>query len=395
MSSFHRIISGALALVILASCMHVAHAGNDSSYHRTLDRSIPVNTATRVTVENMVGSVEVVRGGGPLQVHASVVAGDSDQAAARKLAGRIRLDVTRRGNDVLVHVNYPVDTYTDYRYIPAKGTARHHGGMRILGFEIGHSSSSFTYQGRRVHVYEGKDEGVPLHVDLRVSMPAGSHLTVDNHVGQLRAEHVQGTLSMKTGSGNIDVQGMNGALTTRSGSGDVGISDVKGPLVVRTGSGDIKLDGVHGGATVSTGSGDIRGCAIHGDSLKLQTGSGDIHLADLAGNIEVRTGSGDIGLRGLASVASAQVKSGSGDIDLEGDLSGLKQFEIGSGSGDITLASANPPAVHLEIRGSDVGVHWPGLRNVESGRHHFRADIGDASGSGRIRTGSGDIVLRP
>lgn len=394
MSSFHRILAGAVALVILSLGAQAARAGNDSSYTRKLQQNLPVAADTRVTVENMAGAVEVVQGGVTLEVHASVVAGGESTAAARTLADSIRLDVKRDGKQVTVHVHYPVDRYSSYQYIPTKPSNRHHG-LHFLGFNIGHSSSSFSYQGTRVHVYEGKDEGVPLHVDLEIRVPAGLHAHIDNRMGPMHADQVHGELSMRNGSGDIAARGITGSLTTRSGSGDIDVADITGPLDVQTGSGDVKLNGVHGDASVSTGSGDIQGGNIRGDSQKLQTGSGDIKLDGLGGDLKVQTGSGDIGLRGLTAVKQARIGSGSGDINLDGDLSALEQFEINSGSGDISLASAKPPSVHLEIHGSDIGVHWPNLRNVEKGRRHFNADIGRASGSGRINTGSGDIVLRP
>lgn len=393
MSSFQRILASAAALVLLAGCMQTVRATDAASYSRKLQQDVPVAADSQVTIENLAGAVDVVQGGTSLEVHATAVAGGKDAAAARALADSIRLDVERDGNLVTVHVHYPVDRHDTYQYIPTRPSNRRHG-MRFLGFNIGHSSSNFSYQGTRVHVYEGKDKGIPLHVDLEIRVPAGLQAQVENHMGRMHAEQVQARLSMRNGSGDIDAQGISGSLKMRSGSGDIDVQGLKGPLQVQTGSGDVKLHGVQGDAVVYTGSGDINGGDIHGANQKLQTGSGDIMLDGLGGDLKVQTGSGDIGLSGLSSVKRANVDSGSGDIRLGGDLSALDQFEINSGSGDITLASASPPPVHLEIRGSDIGVHWQGLRNVESGSRHFNADIGQATGKGRINTGSGDIVLR-
>jgi len=343
---------------------------------------------------SMVTEVSAETDGGPqLQVHASVVAGGSDQAAARALADSIRLDVSHDGNHVLVHVHYPVDAHDTYRYIPTHGAQRHQQGFSFLGMHFGSGSSSFDYQGHRVRVYRGKDKGVPLHVDLAVNLPAGLHASIDNRVGRMHANDVQGDLSLKTASGDIDAHAVTGTLDMHSGSGDMAVDNVKGTLRVRTGSGDVKLHGIQGSVDVATGSGDIHGGNIHGDRLQVRTGSGDVKLDDLAGDMKVETGSGDIGLRDITSVSEARIGSGSGDVQLGGDLSAMSHFEISSGSGDITLVTARPPAVHLDIRGSDIGVHWPGLRNVESGRRHFRADVGAATGDGHISSGSGDISL--
>lgn len=394
MSSLQRILASTVALLALAVGSHAAWAGDGSPRTRTLRQSLPVSANTTVTVENLAGAIEVVQGGDQFEVDANVVAGGDDAAAAHTLADSVRLEVKREGDRVLVHVHYPVDRHTRYHYIPTKPSERHHDGLNILGFHIGHSSSSFTYQGTRVHVYQGSHEGVPLHADLVVRVPSGLAARIDNHVGRMHAERLAARLSLRTGSGDIDARAITGSLTAHTGSGDVHVTDVKGPLDVRTGSGDVQVKGLHGDTVVGTGSGDIKGGDLHGERLKLQTGSGDINVDGLAGNLEVRTGSGDIALRGLTAVKQARIGSGSGDIGLDGDLSGLMDFRIDSGSGDITLVTSQPPAVHLQIQGSDIGVHWPGLSNVETGRRHYRADIGQATGQGRINTGSGDVNLR-
>lgn len=389
-----RILISALALVALACSTHTARAADAPSYSKQLDKSIPVATNTSVTIENMAGEVNVTQGGTQLEVHANVVAGGDDQAIARALADTVRLDVSRENGLVLVHVHYPVNAHDRYQYRPTQPAAQRRHGFSLFGMHFGYGESSFDYQGHRVRVYRGKGEGVPLHVDLQIRLPAGTHASIDNKVGRMHAKALQADLSMKTASGDIDAQGVTGSLTMHSGSGDIEVADIKGALSVHTGSGDVQLHRVQGGTEVGTGSGDIDGGDVHGERVNLQTGSGDITLKNLSGDLKAETGSGDIGLRDLSTITKAHIGSGSGDVNLAGDLSNMKDFEIRSGSGDISLVSAQPPAVHLDIQGSDIGVHWTGLRNIESGRRHFRADVGDASGNGHISTGSGDVSLR-
>jgi hypothetical protein len=394
MTSPHRILIGALALVALACSTPSARAGNGPTYSKQLEQKLTVQAGTSVAVENMVGEVSVTQGGPTFEVHATAVAGGDDQAAARALADTIRLDVRHDGNRVLVHVHYPVDAHDRYRYIPTKPAERNRHGISFLGMHFGTSSSNFEYQGHRVSVYRGKNKGVPLHVDLQIRVPAGTHASIDNRLGRIHAVQVQGDLSLEAASSDIDARQITGTLQTHSGSGDIRIADVKGSVDVHTGSGDVQAHHIQGDVALRTGSGDISGGDMHGQSLKLSTGSGDIMLDDLGGDLKLQSGSGDIGLRGLRTAAQARIESGSGDIHMQGDLSGLKDFDISSGSGDVTLNSTQPPAVHLNIRGSDIEVHWPGLRNVESSRRHYRADVGSATGRGHISTGSGDIMLR-
>lgn len=392
MSSPHRILLGAVALLALIGGMPPSSAATPS-FSKQLQQSVPVAAGSSVAVQNLVGEVTVTRGGPALEVNATVVAGGSDTATARALADTIRLDVQHDGDRVVVHVHYPVDAHDRYQYIPTKPQQRRDHGLTILGMHFGSSSSDFEYQGRRVQVYQGKHRGLPLHVDLQIHLPAGVRATVDNRVGRMHAMQVQGDLTLKTASGDIDAQGITGTLDGHSGSGDLKVEGINGATNLHTGSGDVSLRNVRGDVAVATGSGDIDGGKLDGTHIKLETGSGDIKLDDLAGDLKAESGSGDIGLRDLRSVTSARVDSGSGDIRIEGDLSGLKHFDISSGSGDITLRTAQPPAVHLRANGSDIEVDWSGAQNVKTSRRHYNADFGDAGGQGRISTGSGDIRL--
>ncbi len=397
MGTNRRTLLALLAALALYSIVPSTLAAPKQIFSKNIERTAVVSNDARVSIENLVGQVSIRQGGPQLQVKATVVAGGDDKDAARTLADSIRLDVTQHAGQVLVHVHYPVQDHDSYQYIPTHPVKAHQGGLHFLGMHIGFSnaSSDLEYQDSRVAVYQGRDQGVPLHVDLLVNLPAGVHAQVVNQVGLLEASDLRNDLQLKSASGDMTVQGLIGDLGTHSGSGDATILQVQGTLDVHTGSGDIDLNGLQGSVRVLTGSGDITGGQLKGPSSQLHTGSGDIRLDGIAGDIVLDTSSGDIKLNGLAQVKRARINCGSGDIMLDGDLSSMQDFTLRSGSGDITLNSANPPAVHLDIQGSDIEAHWPDMHHVESGRRYLRADIGAASGNGRISTGSGDVTLRP
>ncbi len=397
MGTNRRTLLALLAALAFCSIVPSTLAAPKQTFSKNLERTATVSTDARVSIENLVGQVRIRQGGPQLQVKATVVAGGDDKDAARALADTIRLDVTQHAGQVLVHVHYPVQDHDSYQYIPTHPVKTHQGGLHFLGMHFGfsNSSSDLEYQDTRVAVYQGKDRGVPLHVDLLVNIPAGVHAEVVNQVGLLEASNLHNNLQLKSASGDMTVRGLIGDLGTHSGSGDAHIAQVQGTVDAHTGSGDIDLNAIQGSARVHTGSGDITGGPLKGPSSELHTGSGDIRLDGLAGALKLDTGSGDIKLNGLAQVTRARIDCGSGDIMLDGDLSTMQDFTLRSGSGDITLNSANPPAVHLDIQGSDIDAQWPDMRHVESGRRYLRADIGAASGNGRISTGSGDVTLRP
>lgn len=394
MQSFIRVFAFLSALVLLGGCAPSNQARPNTTVTRTLDKTLAIPPDTRVSVQNLAGHVRISQGGPRLQVTATVVAGGKDQASARALADTNRLDVRHSHNQILLHVDYPVDRHDSYQYIPTHPEQQAHGGVHVLGFDMSFSSSSLTYQDRTVRVYQGKSGGVPLHVDLNVKLPAGTHAELANHVGRIQAQNLKNTLVLRTDSGDISTRAITGDLSVTSGSGDIRLADQHGSTGVHTGSGDVTARGITGAVDLHTGSGDIKGRALHGDSLAMETGSGDIDLQDIGGALKLETGSGDITLNGIRDVSNARIQCGSGDILMRGNLSGMQTFDMHTGSGDVTLITSNPPAVHLDIHASDINPHWPDIRNAHTGRRRFSGDIGAASGQGRIRTGSGDVTLK-
>lgn len=378
MQSIIRGLLLASALILLGACAPPNETRPSKTVIKTLNNMQTIPTGARVSVENLVGHVQISQGGSELQVTATVVAGGKDQAAAQALADTIEVKFSHNQNQILVHVDYPVGEHDSYQYIPTHPPKNVDDGLRVLGFNIGISSSrsSLTYQDHDVHVYQGKSGGVPLHVDLDVKLPTGANAELINHVGRIQAQGLQNTLTLITDSGDVSVQAITGDLSLKSGSGDIRITDQ------------------HGSVNVHTGSGDVTGNGLHGDSLTMNAGSGDIELKDIGGALKFGTGSGDITLDGLGKVSNAQIECGSGDIELRGDLSGIRAFDLQTGSGDVTLTTSKPPTVSLDINASDITANWPNLRNTQSSRRHFNAEVGAATGEGRIRTGSGDVTLK-
>lgn len=144
------------------------------------------------------------------------------------------------------------------------------------------------------------------------------------------------SLTLNSGSGDIDLDGVHADVKTNLGSGDVKVASVTGDLSFNTGSGDIQLKDTQGDLAFNTGSGNIRAQGGTG-TFRLNAGSGDIELSGVKGTFEVNTGSGDIESRDISLTGGGKFNSGSGDATIE--LSGSLDHSIGvaSGSGNATL----------------------------------------------------------
>ncbi|HEX7339899.1 MAG TPA: DUF4097 family beta strand repeat-containing protein, partial [Rhodanobacteraceae bacterium] len=361
----------------------------------TLTNTQHVPVGTRVEVENLLGHITVKQGGPTFSVTATVVAGGKNQQAAQALADLVGIRVRHDHDGMVIHVHYPTDQYTSYQYVLPKGAEANKHAIHFLGMTFHGSSSisSMKYQRTHVTVYQGHDKGVPLHVDLVVSMPVDSHAKIDNRVGAIKAADLKGSLSLENDSGDITASRVSGQLQIDVDSGDTLASDITGPLKIESDSGDVTVKAVNGTTTVKADSGDIRATRLDGDQLELDSDSGDIVVSGASGTLHADADSGDVRIDGLGTVPYLKAKSDSGDIHVSGNLAGVASFKLASDSGDVTLTSSQPPAVHLDISATDIRVNWPGVRNMQSRDGHYSADIGAATGQGRISTDSGDVTL--
>lgn len=384
-----------LAFVLLTGCASALAGQPASTVHKSLSTTQAVPSGTTIRIENLVGQVTVQQGASQLEVTAAVVAGGKDQAAAQALADSVRLDVRHDGNTLVVHVHYPVDRHDSYLYIPPKGATDRDNGVHILGMTFGSSSShsEVKYQNQRVSVYRGRDRGVPLHVDLVVSLPAGSHADIRNHVGPIGADNLHASLALHSDSGDIHANRITGRLAIHSDSGDATLADTQGTLTIDSDSGDVKVHNANGDATVDSDSGDVFITALRGNTLTVDADSGDIHVTDASASMRLNADSGDIWLKDLGSVPRLHANADSGDIHAHGDLRGIGSFNLETDSGDVRLSTTQPPAVHLEIHASDVHVDWPSVHAVRKRDNRFTGDVGKATGVGRINTDNGDVVL--
>ncbi|MGH8145323.1 MAG: DUF4097 family beta strand repeat-containing protein [Rhodanobacteraceae bacterium] len=355
-----------LSLALTGLCLSSA-TWADTNVTRTLTESPAVAAGTRISVENLVGHMTVTQGPS-FQVTATVVAGGSK---AQALAQSVKLDVDTSGKQVTVHVHYPVDQYDSYRYV----THDDHDKVCVLGIVCFHGSgsSSMEYQGRQVRVYRGEDEGVPLHVDVAVRIPAGMQAKLVNEAGVLEANGLANRLALDTSGGDVYAGKLSGDLTAGTDGGDLHVQELKGNLQAATDGGDLYL---------SQATGDVH----------LDSDGGDGHISHATGSLDAHTGGGDLYVTDYTSGSNVSLHTGGGDLDLVGDLATAHNLEVDTGGGDADLKTSNL-SLHLDASsgGGDISVRLPNATKVDSSDYHYSADIGKAQGQGSISSGGGDI----
>ncbi len=126
--------------------------------------------------------------------------------------------------------------------------------------------------------------GNSASVDLKIQVPHGLAIYVDDGSGSLRIEGVAGAVGIDDGSGSIIVTGAE-SVKIDDGSGSIKISQVSGDVFVEDGSGDITIREVGGTVTIDDGSGSIKVDDVEHDLIIVDDGSGSVQLSDIRGAI--------------------------------------------------------------------------------------------------------------
>ncbi|HEX8692677.1 MAG TPA: DUF4097 family beta strand repeat-containing protein [Longimicrobium sp.] len=339
----------------LAAASLVATRGEAQRTERfTLDGS-------RVAVYNLAGEVRVEPGSGS-EVVVEVTRGGSD-------AGELRVREGETDGAASLVVLYPDDRVVYPRMgrgsntemsVERDGTFGRSG--RVLG-------------GRRVRIH-GSGSGTEAWADLRVLVPAGRTVSVNQAVGRVEVSNVHGDLRVRGAAASIHALGTRGSLNLDTGSGGIEVRDAQGEIVLDTGSGGVRVSGVSGPRlSVDTGSGGVVGSGLDVENLHVDVGSGGVRLDAVdARDILIDTGSGSVELSLRGDVNRARIDTGSGGVTLGVPAGFGAELDIDTGSGGIDV---DVPAT---VR--------------RAGRSHFTGTIGDGNGRVEIDTGSGGVRVR-
>jgi DUF4097 and DUF4098 domain-containing protein YvlB len=155
-----------------------------------------------------------------------------------------------------------------------------------------------------------------------------------------------------------------------------------GDCRLATASGDASIESVAGNLRCDSASGAISVAALAGQG-SVSTASGDATFGELVGDITFRAASGSLSISRLRGTVNAQTASG--DAAIAAAVSG--EVSVQSGSGDTRVGVEEGTAAKLDLR-----THSGAVRN--SLQPSDGPVDGDETLHLRVKTGSGDIVVR-
>lgn len=378
------------SLLLLGSCLPARDDGRPrgSEVRRTLRMEVTPEKGRVFRLENLAGSVDVVQGEGP-----SVAVEVTVHSGSKQLADLVRLERSKGEDDaILVRVVFPLDRHDTFRYSP-----RPPGGSQWLNLLGGGSRWGGSYAGKHVEVAES--DGVPLHADVKVSLPeAVAAAEFLDRVGPITAHGVAGDLAFTGSWGPIDLRDLRGRIVAHAESDDLVVSGLRGSLRCSASSGTVALEAIdEGDVDCTTASGDISVQGGTGGRITLKTASGSIHLRGAsAREVDLSTASGDVDLEG-GEIPGISAGTASGDIRISVPDAEAGTITVITASGDVRIGLAEDAA--FEVRGKVRGGRIKSLfDDAEPVREESRI-VGYRRGDGGVRIDvssmHGDLTLQP
>lgn len=131
-------------------------------------------------------------------------------------------------------------------------------------------------------------------LDVRVTLPTGSHCSASTASADVRATGELGSLRVKTASGAIRADAVTGECDVNTMSGRVAIDDAASHVSANSASGAIEIGRVGGNLDVNNVSGKVDIGKAEADA-SINTASGRVKIGSLAhGQAEIATVSGEV-----------------------------------------------------------------------------------------------------
>jgi len=243
-----------------------------------------------------------------------------------------------------------------------------------------------------------------LSVDLELSIPKKSPLTIKTDKGDITISDLVSDPAISLQNGDVDVRDITGDVSVETKKGDVKASDIKGNVKVTGKGGEIDVNNATGSLTVD---GDFYG-PVRADKIAkgvrlisvktdltlsalsghLEAGSGNLDIVDAPGNLNVRTRDLEINLENPGG--KVDIDDRNANVNVRFSSVPKEDVTIADSSAEIsvTLPGSSSFDVQADCRNCEISSEFAGLGATKT-------PAGDASMTGKFGSGRGPkIVLK-
>ncbi|HUN60490.1 MAG TPA: DUF5668 domain-containing protein [Candidatus Sulfotelmatobacter sp.] len=323
-------------------------------------------------------------------------------ANAPVVVRNIRGDITVRGSDtsqIEVSAHKKVQSWTESE---ADRLAK------PVNVEIVQNGDSYE-----VHPTGYDTSDAHISVDLDVSVPEKSALTVRTDKGDVQVSDFQADVSVTDQNGDVEVRGTNGGVLIEARKGDVKVSDTKGDVKVSGKGGEIEATNISGSLTVQ---GDFYGpvraekvtkgvrlvspktdLTVSALAGHLEVGSGNLDLVDAPGNVSLRTRDTEVNVENAGGKVEIENRNAQTSVRFLSTPRDDVTVDNSSSGISLTLPGSSSFEIQADCRNCDIDSEFSGLDQTksESGDSHLAGKYGSGKGPKiTLKTSYGNIELQ-
>jgi hypothetical protein len=321
-------------------------------------KSVPVSSATRLTLNAEFGAVRVEPGNGKsIDVEVYFRGFPPSRTEFDRMLRDFRLDMAREGSDV--HVT---GTFQD-GWKPQSLLWMFDSLIAGGGHPICRNGQCLEYSGWL------------REVEYRVTVPQKFNIDVATSAGLISVSNLKGEVNARTSGGPLNFDGIDGPVNGRTSGGSITLASGRGRAVVHTAGGPIRIREVAGDVDASTSGGGI----------SIERASGHVRARTSGGGIEIREATGSI---------DASTSGGGVTASLLGQPK--EECRLSTAGGSINVSLSKDIHMDLDASTSGGGV-WTDFAVPTSGDRHRRELHAPLNGGGPLlylHTSGGGISVR-
>ena len=268
--------------------------------------------------------------------------------------------------------------------------------------------------GYEIHPTGANSGDSRVSLDLDISIPKNSSLTIRNEKGDVTVSDMAKPVSINNTNGDIEVRDTTGDVTIDTRKGDIKVSDTKGNIKISGHGGEVNISTVTGGLTLD---GEFYG-PIRADKVAkgvrfisqrtdltlsqlsghMEAGSGNLEIADAPGNLTLRTNSYDDTIENAGG--KVKVDNRNGSVDVRFSAPPKEDVEINDSSAGITLSLPESSSFDIlaDCHSGDIDTefHADSLKqtSTQSGDSHLEGKYGSGRGPKiTLKTSYGSIAI--
>jgi len=253
-----------------------------------------------------------------------------------------------------------------------------------------------------------------LSLDLEVSVPKKSLLTIRNEKGDIGVSDMATPVSITNGSGDIEVRNTAGDVSIDTHKGATKVSDTNGNVKISGRGGEVSVNSATGGLTLDgeffgpiTADKVAKGVRFISQrtdltltqlSGHLEAGSGNIEITDAPGNLNLRTNRYDVSVENAGG--KVKIDNRDGNVELRFSAPPKEDIEVSNAASGITLTLPGSSSFEIlaDCHSCDIDSEFSGdsLKKIstQSGDSHLEGKYGSARGPKiTLKTSYGSISL--